>query len=176
MPGGSSTLLKQLGLGQDIIHGLGRSLDSLAARGFDPVVSERAAYHRENNGGGQDEAEPLGPALVLGPGLRLFRPDGTEAGLGGLIKKPGTGKPSLKKFVAQATGLDHLEVIRRNLVPNNAFPYRAAGGALLDSGDYQKVVDIGVESGRLAELVERRDKARAEGRLYGIGLAAVSRW
>ena len=76
--------------------------------------------------------------------------------------------------VAQATGLDHLEVIRRNLVPKEAFPYRAAGGALLDSGDYQKVVDIGVENGLLAELVERRDKARAEGRLYGIGLAAVS--
>jgi len=76
--------------------------------------------------------------------------------------------------VAQATGLDHLEVIRRNLVPKEAFPYRAAGGALLDSGDYQKVVDIGVENGLLAELVERRDKARVEGRLYGIGLAAVS--
>ena len=53
MPGGSGFIPEQLGLGQDLIRGLGGLLDSLAARGFDPVVSDRAGYHRENNGGGQ---------------------------------------------------------------------------------------------------------------------------
>ncbi|MBO32291.1 MAG: carbon monoxide dehydrogenase, partial [Rhodospirillaceae bacterium] len=76
--------------------------------------------------------------------------------------------------VAEVTGVDQLEVIRKNLVPKDAFPYRATAGALLDSGDYQQVVDVGVRDGKLQELIERRDKARAEGRIYGIGYAAVS--
>ena len=76
--------------------------------------------------------------------------------------------------VAETLGLDRLEVIRRNLVPKDAFPYRAAAGALLDSGDYQGVIDIATAGGRLEALQERRSRAREEGRLYGIGMAAVS--
>ena len=38
--------------------------------------------------------------------------------------------------IAATLGLDPLDVIRRNLVPADAFPYRTATGALLDSGDY----------------------------------------
>ncbi len=76
--------------------------------------------------------------------------------------------------VAEVAGLDRLEVIRKNLVPADAFPYRACGGALLDSGNYQKAVDIAVGKGKLAALMKRRDAARKEGRLYGIGMAAVS--
>ena len=75
--------------------------------------------------------------------------------------------------IADELGLDRLEVIRRNLVPADAFPYRTATGALLDSGDYQTAVDRAVAEGGLAELIERRERARAEGRLYGIGLAAA---
>jgi 2-furoyl-CoA dehydrogenase large subunit len=76
--------------------------------------------------------------------------------------------------IAIELGLDPLEVIRKNLVARTAFPYRAAAGALLDSGDYQEVVDKAVREGDLAELYRRREQARAEGRLYGIGFAACS--
>lgn len=76
--------------------------------------------------------------------------------------------------VAEVTGLDRLEVIRKNLVPKDAFPYRAAGGALLDSGNYQEVVDVAVTEGKFDALRKRREEARKEGRLYGIGMAAVS--
>jgi 2-furoyl-CoA dehydrogenase large subunit len=75
--------------------------------------------------------------------------------------------------VAVELGLDPLEVIKKNLVPAGVFPYRAAAGALLDSGDYPKAVELGVEKGHLAELKKRRDQARAEGKLYGIGYAAI---
>ena len=81
---------------------------------------------------------------------------------------------SIMRRVAEVTGLDHLDVIRKNLVPKDAFPYRATGGALLDSGDYQAAVDIAITKGKLDELRKTRDEARKEGRLYGIGLAAVS--
>ncbi len=79
----------------------------------------------------------------------------------------------LMQRIAAELGLDPLDVIRRNLVPAGAFPYRTATGGLLDSGDYPAAVESAVRDGGLSELAARRDRARAEGRLYGIGLAAV---
>ena len=79
----------------------------------------------------------------------------------------------LMQRIAITLGLDPLAVIRRNLIPADAFPYRTATGALYDSGDYPGALDAAVLDGRLAELQQRRDSARAEGRLYGIGYTAA---
>lgn len=79
----------------------------------------------------------------------------------------------LMQRIAVELALDPLDVIRRNLIAADAFPYRAPAGALLDSGDYQTALALGQERGGLAELHARRDQARAEGRLYGIGYAAI---
>ena len=75
--------------------------------------------------------------------------------------------------IAVELKLDPVDVISRNLVPANAFPYRTATGALLDSGDYQTALARAIREGDLAGLKTRRDKARAEGRIYGIGFTAV---
>lgn len=75
--------------------------------------------------------------------------------------------------IAVELRLDPLEVLRRNLIASDAFPYRAAAGALIDSGNYQRALDLAVHSGGLAELHARREQARAQGRLYGIGYAAI---
>ena len=79
--------------------------------------------------------------------------------------------------IAKTLGLDPIDVIRRDLVPKDAFPYRAASGSLLDSGDYAAdyaaALDIATGDGRLARLRARRGAARAEGRRCGIGFAAV---
>ncbi|SHH82812.1 xanthine dehydrogenase family protein molybdopterin-binding subunit [Bradyrhizobium erythrophlei] len=75
--------------------------------------------------------------------------------------------------IAVELGLDPLDVIRRNLVAADAFPYRTASGALLDSGNYQEAIRSGVNEGALEDLKSRRDAARAQGRLYGIGYTAV---
>jgi 2-furoyl-CoA dehydrogenase large subunit len=79
----------------------------------------------------------------------------------------------LMQRIAVELNLDPLDVYRRNFVPRDAFPYRAPAGALLDSGDYQAAIARAVGEGGLAELVARRDAARREGRLYGIGFAAI---
>jgi 2-furoyl-CoA dehydrogenase large subunit len=79
----------------------------------------------------------------------------------------------LVQRIALELNLDPLDVITRNLVPADAFPYRTASGALLDSGNYQEGIRRAVQEGALAELKSRRDSARAEGRLYGIGYTAV---
>ena len=75
--------------------------------------------------------------------------------------------------IAQELKLDPLHVFHRNFIPKDAFPYRAAAGALLDSGDYHGALDLAVKQGGLSELYERRQRARAEGRLYGIGFSAI---
>ncbi len=79
----------------------------------------------------------------------------------------------LVQRIALTLGLDPVTVIRRNLVPAAAMPYRTASGALLDSGEYEAAMDAALRDGRHDELLRRRDAARAEGRLYGIGYTAV---
>ena len=79
----------------------------------------------------------------------------------------------LVQRIAIELELDHLDVIRRNLVPAAKMPYRAAAGSLYDSGDYPRAVATAIGDGRLDDLKRRRDAARAAGRKYGIGFAAV---
>jgi 2-furoyl-CoA dehydrogenase large subunit len=79
----------------------------------------------------------------------------------------------LMQRIAVELKLDPLEVIRRNLVPANTMPYRTASGALLDSGDFVAALDAAASEGKLETLRARRDTARAQGKHYGIGFAAV---
>src|ERR1700728_2789350 len=79
----------------------------------------------------------------------------------------------LMQRIAVELNLDPLDVIRRNLVPAEKFPYHAAAGALYDSGDYPRAVEKAIGGGRLDALKRRRDEARAAGRKYGIGFAAI---
>src|ERR1700719_1616682 len=79
----------------------------------------------------------------------------------------------LMQRIAVELDLDPLDVIRRNLIPAEKFPYHAAAGALYDSGDYPRAVEKAVGGGRLDALKRRRDEARTAGRKYGIGFAAI---
>jgi len=85
-------------------------------------------------------------------------PTGLNRGFGG----PQTYYPleRLVQRIAIELKLDPLEVIRRNL-------------ALLDSGDFGAAIEAAVSDGRLDSLLARRDAARAQGKHYGIGFAAV---
>ena len=60
------------------------------------------------------------------------------------------------QHIAVELKLDPLDVIRRNLIPSTAFPYRTATGALYDSGDFAKAVDLAADT-HLADLRKRRD-------------------
>ncbi len=77
----------------------------------------------------------------------------------------------LVQRIAVELKLDPLAVMRRNFI--KAFPYHAAAGALIDSGDYPRAIELASAQGGLAELHARREQARSEGRLYGIGFAAI---
>ena len=75
--------------------------------------------------------------------------------------------------IARQLGREPLEIIRKNLIAADAFPYRTASGGLYDSGDYQAAVQLAEADGRLERLQQRQRDVRAAGGLYGIGMAAV---
>jgi carbon-monoxide dehydrogenase large subunit len=79
--------------------------------------------------------------------------------------------------VARATGVDPAEVRRRNFIPPDAFPYPSSGGPnmggyVYDTGDYRKALDRLLEIADYEGLRREQAAARAEGRVFGVGLAA----
>jgi carbon-monoxide dehydrogenase large subunit len=76
--------------------------------------------------------------------------------------------------VAARLGLDRVEVRRRNLIPSDAFPYTTPTGAIYDSGNYQACLEKALAKFDYAGAVAARDRARAEGRLAGIGVATFT--
>ena len=76
-------------------------------------------------------------------------------------------------IAAKRLGLDPADVARRNLIPEDSFPYRTPSGGLYDSGDYAACLERALELAHYDERLEEQAAARAEGRLVGIGLACV---
>jgi 2-furoyl-CoA dehydrogenase large subunit len=79
---------------------------------------------------------------------------------------------------AARLGLDPADVVRRNLVPASAMPYRAAGGGVYDSGDYAACLERALELSdyeaiRRMQAERREGQPAAGGRLLGVGLACV---
>jgi carbon-monoxide dehydrogenase large subunit len=77
----------------------------------------------------------------------------------------------LIEMAARRHGFDPLELRRRNLVPPSAMPYANAVGATYDSGEYQANMDRLLEIADWDGFEERREEARARGRLLGRGFA-----
>jgi carbon-monoxide dehydrogenase large subunit len=75
---------------------------------------------------------------------------------------------------ALQTGIDRIELRRRNLIARDAFPYRlptGAGAAEYDSGDYRAGLDRALAEADWDGFPARRAEAAARDRLRGIGCA-----
>ena len=90
----------------------------------------------------------------------------------------GAGRPEaaalMERLVdeaARTTGLDPIEIRRRNLRPAASLPHRGPTGATLDSGDYHACLERLCETSDYAELRRRQEERRQEGEICGIGLA-----
>ena len=79
----------------------------------------------------------------------------------------------LMDISARLLGIDPAELRRRNFIPESAFPYTIPSGNEYDSGRYELVLDSALELAGYAELRAAQAKARAEGRLVGIGVASA---
>lgn len=75
--------------------------------------------------------------------------------------------------IAKSLGKTHQEIAALNYVQKDQFPYRAAAGALLDSGDYQQALKTLENSPEFKKILDRKERAKKEGRYYGIGIASI---
>jgi carbon-monoxide dehydrogenase large subunit len=76
--------------------------------------------------------------------------------------------------IAEAVGLDPIEVRRRNLVRPDEFPYTSATGLVYDSGSFLESLDALETAAGYAELRRLQQAARREGRHLGIGIGCYT--
>jgi carbon-monoxide dehydrogenase large subunit len=72
---------------------------------------------------------------------------------------------------AQATGIDRVEIRRRNLIPDAAIPYTNAIGVTYDSGAFGKSMDMTLAMADWDGFQTRLETSRGNGKLRGIGIA-----
>jgi carbon-monoxide dehydrogenase large subunit len=74
-------------------------------------------------------------------------------------------------MLARELKMSPADVRRKNFIAPDKFPYQTQMGAVYDSGDYGKALDLALEASNWDGLVAERDAARKDGRLVGLGLA-----
>jgi carbon-monoxide dehydrogenase large subunit len=91
----------------------------------------------------------------------------------------GAGRPEgnfimerLVDTAARELGLDPIELRRRNLVSPDAFPFTAASGQVVDSGDFEAMLDQAVAAADWAGFAGRKAESEARGLKRGIGVCA----
>src|SRR5207253_1570549 len=74
-------------------------------------------------------------------------------------------------LAARGTGIDRIELRRRNLVPETAMPYTNPFGMIYDSGAYHAVMERVLQIADWQGFPARREEARRRGKCRGIGVA-----
>ncbi|HEX5265751.1 MAG TPA: xanthine dehydrogenase family protein molybdopterin-binding subunit [Acidimicrobiales bacterium] len=92
----------------------------------------------------------------------------------------GAGRPEATAAIERAVdlfsaeiGMDPAEVRRRNLIPADAFPYTTPTGTTYDIGDYERALDLALESAGYDQLRKEQAARRQSGepKQLGIGTA-----
>lgn len=133
-------------------------------------------------------ASALGPSII-GPGFAkvaghnyaipaiTVRSKGVYTNTAPTDAYRGAGKPEVVYLVerlvekaARELGLDRADLRRRNLVPEQAMPYKAATGFVFDSGNFAHVFDLALEASDWAGFAARRSTSEASGLKRGISI------
>ena len=90
----------------------------------------------------------------------------------------GAGRPEanygLERLVdeaARVSGIDRVEIRRRNLIAPGRMPYKTAVGTSYDSGDFPAVFDEALARADIAGFAARRAASEAAGKRRGIGVS-----
>ena len=90
----------------------------------------------------------------------------------------GAGRPSVSYLAerlvdeaARLTGIDRIELRRRNLLTKESFPYKTPTGATYDSGDPATLLEEVLRVADWDGFERRRTEAKKRGKLRGIGCA-----
>jgi carbon-monoxide dehydrogenase large subunit len=90
----------------------------------------------------------------------------------------GAGRPEANYYMerlvetaAAETGIDRVELRRRNHIPPEAMPYKAPNGATYDSGDFTNLLNKALALADWDGFAARQAETRARGRLRGRGIS-----
>jgi len=78
---------------------------------------------------------------------------------------------SLIEAAARDTGIDRIELRRRNVVEPGALPWTTPGGAVVTSGAFRENLDRALALADWSGFPDRRAASRGRGRLRGFGVA-----
>ncbi len=89
----------------------------------------------------------------------------------------GAGRPEgnyfmerLIDFAAAETGLDRIELRRKNQIRPKQIPYKSAAGTIYDSGDFPAILKKALEASDWKGFAKRRRESKKNGKLRGIGV------
>jgi len=89
----------------------------------------------------------------------------------------GAGRPEatylIERLVDKAAiglGIAKDDIRRRNFIRPEQFPYETPTGRVYDSGEYEKLLDKGLERSDWSSFEERRQASKSRGKLRGLGL------
>ena len=92
----------------------------------------------------------------------------------------GAGRPesiyALERVVdeaARVTGIDPVKLRRRNLIKKSAFPYKTQVGTVIDSGDFEPILDKALELADHQNFKQRRREAQKRGKYRGLGICCM---
>src|ERR687890_823347 len=90
----------------------------------------------------------------------------------------GNGRPEaayvierLIDIAARETGIDPVELRRRNLIPPDSMPFKTGLTFTYDCGEFERNMDLALAMADYAGFERRREEAKRCGKLRGIGLS-----
>src|SRR5438105_3876966 len=90
----------------------------------------------------------------------------------------GNGRPEaayvierLVDLAAAQTGIDPIELRRRNLIPPEAMPYKTGLTFTYDCGDFETILDEAIHQADIKGFPKRRSESAKRGKLRGVGIS-----
>ena len=95
----------------------------------------------------------------------------------------GAGRPEaiynmerLMDEAARQTGIDRIELRRRNFIGPSQMPYKNPMGQTYDTGEFEKMMDQGLALADWQGFEARAEESRRGGKLRGLGIATFLEW
>ena len=141
------------------------------------IIDDYGAYFQFAHGQhGNALSQPTGPYRIgsLRYGIQCVLTNKVQQGFfRGAGADP--GNLILERLVdraAEELEMERAEIRRRNFIRPAQFPYKVPTGNTYDSGNYEGVLDKAIALADLDHWRAEQERARAEGRYIGIGLAS----
>ncbi|MEP4884889.1 MAG: xanthine dehydrogenase family protein molybdopterin-binding subunit, partial [Alphaproteobacteria bacterium] len=130
------------------------------------------------------------PAVHIGTVIGVYTTPAAHVEISGMLTNThctspyrGAGRPEasfmIERLVERAAdelGMDPAELRRRNIIPSAAMPYKTPLIYTYDCGEFEKNMDMAMETADWAGFEARRAEAATRGKLRGIGMSNTLEW